>query len=288
MRMEHRQIQGLILTETEELYLECLESNAFTIMERFGGTVPQDYFDTISESDETLSSHMASLLPLLRLDGVEEEVADYLIYNLDDRGNLLVEDEEITERFGIKRSTLERIKESLRSIGPEGLFEGTVRGFGRPASKLIPDLVILEDLSVEVFTPPLLNPSPALEKALIKRERTLRKLGEIVVESNASFFLNERPLPRRMKIKDLASAMGVSISTASRAVKDKYVSSIRGTFPLKLFFGRSIHPEMIRRLIEEISEEYGKVSDAFIAERIRSMGYQISRRTVNKYRRGMR
>ncbi len=288
MRMEHRQILGLVMTKTEELYLEFLESGVQTLIEKVEGSVPQDMLDSIPTIDESLSNHLSSLLPLLRLDGVEEELADYIIYNIDDRGNLLVSDSEMREKFGVPSETIEKVKNLLKAIGPDGLFEGRVVGFGNPAVKIVPDITINEDLSVSVFIPTLGKPNPILEKALEKRRETLIKVGKTMVEVNASFFLGDRLLPRKMNVRDLGRSIGVSTSTASRAVKNKYVSCSRGTFPLKLFFGRSVHPELIKRLIQKVVEDYGNVSDAFIAERIEAMGYKISRRTVNKYRREIR
>ena len=282
MRIDQRQVQKLVITDTEEIYLEFLETNAQLLSYKIGGSVPPEVFDSVPSSNDSLSSYLDGLIPLLRLDGVEEEIADYIIYNLDDSGNLLVETEEIARKFSVELKDVKRIMDLIKTIGPSGLFEGKVIGFGEGAPIITADMTVNDDLSIEIFTP--VSEDPVIERALKKREETLRAVGKVLIEVNSSFFLGHRLLPRRMKIKDLARRIGRSISTASRAVKDKYVSSPRGTLPLSLFFGRSVHPELMKRLIAVVVEEYGEVSDSFIASRMRDMGYEVSRRTVNKYR----
>ena len=101
-----------------------------------------------------------------------------------------------------------------------------------------------------------------------------------------------RPLMRQ----DIADKLGMSVSTVSRAVKDKYVQTPRGIIPLSSFFSGGIASQdggegesssvvklRIQALID--GEDARKpLSDQRIADILAKEGLEISRRTVTKYR----
>jgi len=91
----------------------------------------------------------------------------------------------------------------------------------------------------------------------------------------------------------VASKVGVHESTVSRAVKDKFVETPFGIFPLKLFFPKGVDgasADSVKELIREIVESEDKrkpLSDSKIAEILRERGIKLARRTVAKYREEM-
>ena len=100
----------------------------------------------------------------------------------------------------------------------------------------------------------------------------------------------DAPLMRRV-----AAELGLHESTVSRAIARKYVRTPRGTIPLRDFFASGIETEgggsasstaiqdMIRKLVE--AEDPRKpLSDARLADTLKSGGVPVARRTVAKYR----
>jgi len=90
--------------------------------------------ELVSDSDGSLSREIISCLPLARLDDTTESVAEFLAFNLDNNGHLLVTVDE--------REVVYKAIQALKDIGPEGVLLGTVTGFGDSAAYVQPDIVI--------------------------------------------------------------------------------------------------------------------------------------------------
>jgi DNA-directed RNA polymerase specialized sigma subunit, sigma54 homolog len=56
---------------------------------------------------------------------------------------------------------------------------------------------------------------------------------------NAPFLLKTSDKIRPLKMNSIADKIGVVVSTVSRAVKDKFVQTPVGTFPIRYFFGNA-------------------------------------------------
>lgn len=119
-----------------------------------------------------------------------------------------------------------------------------------------------------------------------QRKRTMRKIGEYLIEHQPSFvstgsyeFL--RPLTRTKMAEDL----GIHESTVSRATMDKYVQLASGEIvPFEVFFKPALR---IQKMIEEILQHENPdnpLSDEAIARLLEKKGVTVARRTVNKYR----
>lgn len=119
-----------------------------------------------------------------------------------------------------------------------------------------------------------------------QRKRTLRKIGEYLIQHQPSFvdtgsyeFL--RPLTRTKMAEDL----GIHESTVSRATMDKFVQLSSGEIvPFEVFFKPALR---IQKMIEEILQHENPdnpLSDEAIARLLEQKGVQVARRTVNKYR----
>jgi RNA polymerase sigma-54 factor len=120
-------------------------------------------------------------------------------------------------------------------------------------------------------------------KCLHQRNNTMRRMMETLVISQRDFILNGPRFLKPMTRAKLATKIGVHESTVSRAVANKSVALPDGRIiPLAKFFDRNL---AVRDRIQEIvRNEIRPLTDEEIAERLRSDGVKIARRTVAKYR----
>jgi len=134
-----------------------------------------------------------------------------------------------------------------------------------------------------------------LLQALDGRRRTLRDISEAIMEHQRAFLEHgpDHLVPLRMQT--VADAVGVHVSTVSRAVKGKYIRTPWGTYPLRYFFGGGLPDgqgtqtaaRVIKDKIADIIAEEDKhepLSDGELAAKLQAQGFRVSRRTVSKYR----
>jgi RNA polymerase sigma-54 factor len=120
-------------------------------------------------------------------------------------------------------------------------------------------------------------------QAVEHRWSTLSRIAQFLVEYQADFFQcgprHLKPLTRT----EIAQRLGLHESTISRAVSDKVLQLPNGRLiPLGDLFDRSLAAkEAIRQLVAESSEP---LSDREIAQRLECQSFQLSRRTIAKYR----
>ena len=135
--------------------------------------------------------------------------------------------------------------------------------------------------------------------AIEQRKGTLLKVAVKIVEMQTKFFEEGTLALRTLKMQDVADAVGIHVSTVSRAIAHKYVQTPKGIYELKYFFtggfmnsdGNMESWEATRQKLAKIVNEENKsnpLSDEGIAEKLREMGGDIARRTVTKYRRSMK
>lgn len=131
-------------------------------------------------------------------------------------------------------------------------------------------------------------------KILKLRQETLYRVMEAIVKLQRDFFLtDDESRIRPMILKDIAAITGHDLSVISRATAGKYVTTLRGTYPLKLFFNErpkdddDTSSHEILSVIKEIVATENKdkpLSDEAITKILSDKGYDIARRTVAKYR----
>jgi len=127
-----------------------------------------------------------------------------------------------------------------------------------------------------------------------RRERLL-EVAKAVVEAQRDFLdLGEQHL-KVLRMSDLAARFGCDPSTISRTVDEKYIQTPRGIYPLRRFFtggtegadGEALGWDSIKAKVQEIVDQENKrrpLSDDEIVTRLKSLGIEIKRRTVAKYR----
>ncbi|WP_028606005.1 RNA polymerase factor sigma-54 [Ottowia thiooxydans] len=136
-------------------------------------------------------------------------------------------------------------------------------------------------------------------KNIQQRFDTILRVSQAIVERQKNFFVHGELAMRPMVQRELADELGVHESTISRVTTAKYMATPQGTFELKHFFGSALGTEAggnasstaVRALIKQFiaSEDTKKpLSDNQIAEMLKEQGIDCARRTVAKYREGLR
>jgi RNA polymerase sigma-54 factor len=134
-----------------------------------------------------------------------------------------------------------------------------------------------------------------LVKNVAQRFDTILRVATEIVERQQAFFDHGAVAMRPLVLREVADALGLHESTVSRVTTQKYLTSIRGTFEFKYFFGSHVATDAggaasstsIRAMIKTlVSEENitNPLSDSRIAELLGEQGIIVARRTVAKYR----
>lgn len=136
-----------------------------------------------------------------------------------------------------------------------------------------------------------------LIKSIEHRVQTIKSVMEAIIKYQLDFFEHEQGL-KPLNLKQIASEINMHESTVSRAIKGKYVQTPKGLFEIKSFFmrgiqsksGEEIATQDIKNRIREVIEgENTKkpLSDQQICDMLNKEGFNVSRRTVAKYREEM-
>lgn len=147
---------------------------------------------------------------------------------------------------------------------------------------------LAEDEEAAAFLESRRTEAVRLIDSLELRYSTLRRLIAYVVVKQEAFFSGRHKYPRPLKQCEAAEDLGISPSTVSRCVKDKYISSPCGMLPLSFFFsGNSTMSGYSKQLLRELIEgepPHAPYSDARLCELLAEQGVELSRRCVAKYR----
>jgi RNA polymerase sigma-54 factor len=136
-------------------------------------------------------------------------------------------------------------------------------------------------------------------KNIQQRFDTILRVSTAIVERQKSFFTHGELAMRPLVLREIADELGLHESTISRVTTAKYMATPFGTFELKYFFGSGLGTESggnasstaVRALIKQfIAAESAKkpLSDNQISEMLKEQGIECARRTVAKYREGLK
>jgi len=136
-------------------------------------------------------------------------------------------------------------------------------------------------------------------KNIQQRFDTILRVSSAIVERQKNFFLHGVLAMRPLVLREIADELGLHESTISRVTTAKFMATPLGTFELKYFFGSSLGTESganasstaVRALIRQfIDAESPKkpLSDNQLSEMLKEQGIGCARRTVAKYREGLR
>ena len=136
-------------------------------------------------------------------------------------------------------------------------------------------------------------------KNIQQRFDTILRVSTAIVERQKSFFTHGELAMRPLVLREIADELGLHESTISRVTTAKYMATPMGTFELKYFFGSGLGTESggnasstaVRALIKQfISAEnpHKPLSDNQISDMLKEQGIECARRTVAKYREGLK
>lgn len=131
-----------------------------------------------------------------------------------------------------------------------------------------------------------------------QRQKTMMTVMSAILKIQEEYFRTEDVYKLKpMMIKNISDLTGLDFSVISRATNNKYIATPWGVFPLRFFFSDSIGEERdgedaatnrkIEAAISSMIEKEDKrhpLSDRRISEQLAKQGFDISRRTVAKYR----
>jgi len=138
-----------------------------------------------------------------------------------------------------------------------------------------------------------------LLKNVHQRFETIERVAQAIVERQKHFFDHGEVAMRPLVLREIADELGLHESTISRVTTNKYMLTPRGIFELKYFFGSHVATDSggacsstaIRALIRQLvtSEDVKKpLSDSKIADILGQQGIVVARRTIAKYRDGLK
>jgi len=134
--------------------------------------------------------------------------------------------------------------------------------------------------------------------AVKQRKNTINRVCGYLIDIQKDFLDEGESAAKPLTLKEAAEALSVSEATVSRTVSNKYLQTPERLFSLKSFFVKGIKQDSgmvsslnIKLKIKELmeSEEINKpLKDIEIQSALKDQGINISRRTVAKYRDGLK
>ena len=130
---------------------------------------------------------------------------------------------------------------------------------------------------------------------LEQRKSTIRRIAELIVNSQYDFMKYGPRALKPMTMRQAADKLGLHETTVSRAVSGKYIQTPVGLFEFRFFFsggflsgeGEEVSAQSIKDMIREFitGENPSKpLSDSQLSKMLGDKGFDVARRTVAKYR----
>ena len=135
-----------------------------------------------------------------------------------------------------------------------------------------------------------------LLRAIAKRNRTLKKVIEVVVEIQEEALKNDLSYLKPLTFQDVAKRLDIHETTVCRVVMSKYAQTPHGVVALREFFpsrvqdknGHSVSSSYIKQMIQDLIAAEDKkhpLSDQDIVQTLANeKKLHVARRTVAKYR----
>lgn len=124
--------------------------------------------------------------------------------------------------------------------------------------------------------------------SLQQRERSLHRISRAIVDEQRDFIL-EGPLAHQpLTHKRISELTGLHESTVSRATMGKLVQMPSGeSVPFAVFFDDALPAKTVLRSILAEEPATAPLTDEELQSALQTRGYELARRTVNKYRRAL-
>lgn len=158
--------------------------------------------------------------------------------------------------------------------------------------------IISEDVNKDAveYVKNKLNSAMFLIKSIEHRKSTIYKVLEKILKIQKDYFDFGESYLKPMTLKEIADSLELHESTVSRAIREKYIYTSRGTIKIKDLFtvglsssenNEDISVRAVKREIKSMidkEDKHSPLSDQNICNLLNDSGMNISRRTVAKYR----
>jgi RNA polymerase sigma-54 factor len=132
-------------------------------------------------------------------------------------------------------------------------------------------------------------------RSLQQRQQTLLAIGNQIISRQEEFFRKGTSALKPLIMAQVADAVGLHVTTVSRAVAGKYMDTPQGLFEMRYFFtpgfqntdGSSVSNEMVKGAIRDMVDKESPratLSDQEIVTELEARGLKVARRTIAKYR----
>jgi RNA polymerase sigma-54 factor len=286
-----------------------------------------DYAIDVVQSLEPVGIAARNLKECLKIQIARKGIVDVNIYRIiDEYLELLAENKfnTIAKDLGIDVNTAQEYGDLIRTLQPKpssGFYTGEQVKYVVPDAcikkidkeyfvimndELGPKLTISavykqilkndSDKEAVEYIKDKLNSAVFLIKSIEHRKTTIYRVLEKIIELQKDFFDYGKERLKPMTLREIADSLEIHESTVSRAIRDKYVLTDRGTIKIKDMFttgmsssrgGEDVSTNIIKNSIAKLIEEEDKkspLSDQHICDVLNRNGTNISRRTVAKYR----
>jgi RNA polymerase sigma-54 factor len=198
------------------------------------------------------------------------------------------------------RERVEYVNPEIHAVRRGGRWRAEMDERSLPEIRLSPRFEAL--LADERQTPELkayvrerIAAAKAFREAVVKRQRTVQLIAQTIFDRQQGFFEKGMAGLQPLTEQDVAKAVGVHPATVSRTVRDKYVSTPRGTVELRRFFlagvraagGEVFTQEAVfvkLKALVNAEDRRTPLSDEKLAQALKAAGFPVARRTVAKYR----
>jgi RNA polymerase sigma-54 factor len=134
-----------------------------------------------------------------------------------------------------------------------------------------------------------------LIESIEQRKSTIMRVIRQVVDAQRDFFDKGPEFLKPLPMIHVADQLGIHVATVSRAVSEKWIQTPRGVYPLRRFFsggttsseGEDMSWDAVKEKLKVIINEEDKqnpLNDDEIVDKLKSLGIDLARRTVAKYR----
>lgn len=133
-----------------------------------------------------------------------------------------------------------------------------------------------------------------LIRSIAMRKNTLESIVQYLITYQQEYLIEKKDYLEPVSMKEVAEKLSIHDSTVSRAVRDKYLCTPRGTISLKSLFsergkseGRAASTDYIKGLLKDLIEKEEPdrpLSDQVLSSMLKERGILLQRRTVAKYR----
>lgn len=135
----------------------------------------------------------------------------------------------------------------------------------------------------------------SLQENLQQRQETILRVGTAIIQKQKAFFFGKSHALVSLQLKELAEELDLHESTISRTINGKYIQTDFGTYEFKYFLSRnhqidddtSFSTHSVQQHLLKLIENENKqkpLSDQKIVELLKKESFDLSRRTVTKYR----